>query len=287
MCIAALVKPGFTIVKKRLKAMADNNSDGQGFAGINTDHLGRKKMITYKSMNFNKFYKKFRRFQRLNPESPCLVHMRIGTSGTLSSFNCHPFSVNKNLCFIHNGIITKARRDPDGKKNDTQMMNEDILKGLPKDFIFNSGIMEMLSEYIGMSKLVFLDIKGNYAFANESKGEWLDDVWYSNSSYKPRTWYKNYNTTYVPPKKVQPKVTKRATDITADSFIECDYCGTFTKTSLLRPYRSFGFMETFCASCERMLISSGSILAGNKKTTTEYVEAFNDGECATNVSQVM
>ena len=184
MCILAVVRAGAEIEKERLKIMFSNNDDGCGFVGVNTDILGRKKMKVYKNMEFEPFYKQLVRFRALNPESNMLVHFRIGTAGELSTFNCHPFRVNNELYFAHNGIISSARKDD--RMNDTQTFNEDVLKKLGEDLTTNSGIRELIEKYIGYSKIAFLSIDNKYTIMNEEKGSWVDHVWYSNDSYKKR-----------------------------------------------------------------------------------------------------
>lgn len=269
MCILVLQRAGQTIVKKRLKAMYDNNPDGAGFAYVNTDHLGKKKLITYKSMVFNKFYKKLRRAERLNPESNFLIHTRIATSGELSTHNCHPFQINHDVVMGHNGIISAARRDPDGLDNDTRMFVRDTVQELPEDFMYNNAICDMMGSYIGAgSKLIFLNVDNEYVIINEDKGNWVDDVWYSNTSYKPRVAceYKNYT-----PPRPQRKINEA-------SHIECDYCGTFTRVALLKPYKCYGFMEGFCSKCEARLLEVGSVVGNEIQTTGSFIKAYNDFE---------
>jgi len=269
MCILIMRTAGQVITKKRLKACWVNNPDGGGVSWVNTDHLGRKKLITYKSMDFNKFYKKIRRAERLNPESNMIIHTRIGTSGELSTHNCHPFQVSKGLVMAHNGVISAARRDPNGKDNDTRMFIKDTVKELPSNFMDNTAICDMMGSYIGFSKLIFFNVDNEFMIINEDKGEWIDGVWYSNSSYKTRTVYK---TTYATPV-VQPKC-----NIRDSSWVECDYCGTFTKVSDLIPYQGHGYVEGFCTTCDQLLTDTQSLGTDDMVSIKEFIKSYNKGE---------
>jgi hypothetical protein len=64
------------------------------------------------------------------------------------------------------------------------MFNETMLKKLPKDFINNDAILDLLDEYIGYSKLLFLDKNNNHYIVGEEKGVWDYGCWFSNTGYK-------------------------------------------------------------------------------------------------------
>ena len=54
-----------------------------------------------------------------------------------------------------------------------------------------------ISEYIGYSKLIFLDSKDKYTIINEELGKWSSGNWYSNDSYKQYNDYKYYGNAKV------------------------------------------------------------------------------------------
>jgi predicted glutamine amidotransferase len=56
--------------------------------------------------NFDRFYKEYAKQRKANKGSNFVLHFRIATSGKIDKTNCHPFAVNKNLAFVHNGIIS-------------------------------------------------------------------------------------------------------------------------------------------------------------------------------------
>jgi len=110
------------------------------------------------------------------------IHFRYATHGASTEKNCHPFMINSDMGFIHNGIIHSV---PDvAGMSDTRVFNEKVLKKLPRGFQNDREIMEAIEEYIGWSKLVFVSRMGEFAIANEKSGHWANHSWYSNNSYK-------------------------------------------------------------------------------------------------------
>lgn len=191
MCVA-IWKPAHVKIKKEtLKICYDNNSDGCGFAYINTDDLGKREIKIKKTMNFDVFYKWYERALKLNPDSPFIIHFRIATHGTVDAYNCHPFKINNDLVFAHNGIISKASKCPNKKKSDTQMFNTEILRNIhPLDLMWNDAIKALVEAYIGgTNKLILMDIDGDVNIFNEDVGNWHEGAWYSNMSYKPKQVY--------------------------------------------------------------------------------------------------
>jgi hypothetical protein len=126
-------------------------------------------------------------------EHQALIHFRIKTHGVVDATNCHPFMITNNFAFIHNGTIS-GHGTP--QLSDTYMFNEDILKPMVAQhgikMLWQPYTKALIEEYIGWSKLIFLDSKGNFNIYNEAKGEWSDGVWYSNASYKPKVTHKSY-----------------------------------------------------------------------------------------------
>ena len=184
MCIAIWKPAGKSITKKTLETCFRKNPDGCGFGYIQINREGKKFLKISKTLEFKAFYRRFRRAERLYPESPFLIHFRIKTHGKINKYNCHPFKINNNQIFIHNGIISKAPKCDQQCKSDTQMFNNNILKKLPVGWENNVAIKEMIEDYIGLSKLVVLNIDGTAKIFNESSGVWDNDIWYSNTGYK-------------------------------------------------------------------------------------------------------
>ena len=209
MCIAILKPKGETIDKTRLENSFSNNDDGAGYMFAKDGILKLFKGF----FRFEDFWNSYKRNVIENGNPISAIHFRITTHGKTDKNNCHPFKVNKKLGFIHNGVINMVKTD--NNKSDTAMFNEIILKHLPKGFIRNQAITNLIEESIGNSKLVFLDNKENYLISNESNGEWNNNVWYSNNSYQYCYYYysgvQNYgrfNFNDNSPKKKKKKKTK-------------------------------------------------------------------------------
>lgn len=177
MCIA-IAKPANTVIpKETLEQCFISNPDGAGYM-----FPVKKKGLEVKKgfFTFEDFWNEYKKDQYRTSA----IHFRIRTCGNIDEENCHPFLVNDNLGFIHNGIIQKVDTKKDSTKSDSWHFNESILKNLPENFTENNSIVTLLENFIGWSKIVFLDSKGQLKIFNSKKGEWDKNVWYSNSSWK-------------------------------------------------------------------------------------------------------
>ena len=166
----------------------DANNDGVGIM-----YSDNGKIIVNREMHsFNEFMKLKKQADKLNTN--IVIHFRIATSGGVNEHNCHPFRVNNNLYFCHNGILD-IKVPLDSKINDTQIFNNAFMKGLPTNFVKDNTIMSLLEYSIGnRNKFVFLDNEGQFYILNESAGKWDNGAWFSNDSYKDSP-YRNYKTT--------------------------------------------------------------------------------------------
>jgi predicted glutamine amidotransferase len=178
MCIAILNKKN-TLPQNYLENSFDNNSQGSGLM-----YVLKGKLTTFKTYQKNELISKYYEIrEKIN--TPIVLHFRIATSG-FSELNLHPFLVNKDLGFVHNGVIYGL-----GNKDysDTYQFNE-ILKKLPNNFLYNIGINELITKLIDKDKLIFLDSKNSYKIVNEVCGHW-DKLgnWFSNDSYKQKNSY--------------------------------------------------------------------------------------------------
>lgn len=173
MCIAILNKKGI-ISDYYLKNSWENNDQGGGILYVENEVLRK-----FKTYDFEKFIQKYKKIKIFNIQ-PIVLHFRIATSGFEPDVNLHPFFVNKNLGFVHNGILQGMG---DYYFSDTYYFNQ-MLKIMPEDFLKNKSTKEKMSNFIGLNKLIFLDNKNKYTIINEKLGTWEDDNWYSNNSYR-------------------------------------------------------------------------------------------------------
>lgn len=193
MCIAIVKTRSGTITDDILKNCFKNNPDGAGVAWSKDNNLYYIKGL----FDVNSFIQAVRQAES-EADNNILIHCRIGTSGLRDKSNTHPHIVNENTVMIHNGILN-IDVPKDSKKSDTVLFIEQYLKDLPLDFMNNKAILKMIAELIGDSnKFCFLNSQGDYAIVNESKGHWINGVWYSNMSFEDYTTYRymGYNYFY-------------------------------------------------------------------------------------------
>lgn len=189
MCIAILnTKKAGQLPKSQIKNSWDNNNMGAGLLWTN-----KKGLNVFKSYDYDTFLDKYVEIRKDNEVGNIVLHFRIATSGYNGEHNLHPFLVSDKLGFVHNGVISGL-----GSKefSDTYEFN-DMLKKFNHSFINCDMSRYFIANYIGNSKLVFLDSNDKYNIINEQLGHWKDDNWYSNDSYKSYNDYVYYGNTKV------------------------------------------------------------------------------------------
>ena len=189
MCIAILnTKKGGRLPKSQVQNSWDNNDMGSGLLW-NKDG----KLNVFKSYDYDEYLDKYNELRDDKSIGNIILHFRIATSGYNGEHNLHPFLVNDDLGFVHNGVIKGL-----GNKtfSDTYEFN-DMLKKYKHNFLTCDMSKFFISEYIGYSKLIFLDSKDKYTIINEELGKWSSGNWYSNDSYKQYNDYKYYGNAKV------------------------------------------------------------------------------------------
>ena len=191
MCIAIYKPEGIEIPQETLERCYRVNSDGAGYMF----HKNGKLYVKKGFFSFDDFWRSYKKDKR----KEAVIHFRIKTHGVINEENCHPYKVNDDLAFVHNGIISGYS---DTHKSDTWLFNEDIVQPFVRKWgnleIFEDPIKKLIENRIGYSKLIFMDNHGNTKIFNEDKGEWFEGVWYSNTGYKkpaplpPPTKYDSY-----------------------------------------------------------------------------------------------
>lgn len=176
MCIAILnCKKAGRLPKSQIKNSWDNNDMGAGLLW-NKDN----KLNVFKTYDYDEYIDKYNEIRDDNTIGNIVLHFRIATSGYNGEQNLHPFLVNDDLGFVHNGVIGGL-----GNKSfsDTYEFN-DMLKKFKHNFLNCEMSKFFISDYIGHSKLIFLDSKDKYTIIKEELGKWENGNWYSNDSYK-------------------------------------------------------------------------------------------------------
>lgn len=183
MCIA-IYQPSYTEINDfTLETCYFNNPDGMGFMYVKNGKI----VIVKELKNFDYFLTMYHKALRCNLDASFVLHFRIATHGKIDLANCHPFRVNSELAFCHNGILDI---DSTEKVSDTRMFAKTILRKLPANWLHNDAIVELVESYIGeYNKMVFLSNTGEVSILNEHKGVWDNGVWYSNRSYKDYSFF--------------------------------------------------------------------------------------------------
>lgn len=176
MCICILnTKKGGMLSESSIYNSWENNDMGGGLLWNK-----KGKLNVFKTKEYKEFLSMYKSLRSDADVQNIVLHFRIATSGYNGMHNIHPFLVSSDLGFVHNGVISGLG---DNDYSDTYHFNE-MLKNLQSNFLKNSTIIEFIENYIGYSKLVFLDKDGRYSIVNESYGHWSGNNWYSNDSYK-------------------------------------------------------------------------------------------------------
>lgn len=147
----------------------------------------KKKLIIVKGLMT---FAAFKEAYEPHKNKECVLHFRISTHGKVDEANTHPFSIDKNLGMVHNGIINKVACDVDKNMSDTWHFVEKFLKkfhAIYPQFWLEPEFKELIESYIIGSKFILMDNEGNCDIYNESVGIWDCECWFSNSSYKSFT----------------------------------------------------------------------------------------------------
>ena len=254
MCLLISQPKNKSVSEEHLKTAYENNNDGAGFC-----YADNGRIIINKFRSFKKFYNQYETATKKHgATSDFIIHFRMSTHGTNKGVeNVHPFKVNNELAFAHNGIISGVG---DSKRlSDTQLFNKKVLKNLPNDFIKNSIIQVLIGDWIGNSKLVFLDNAGESFIVNKSMGH-RDElgVWFSNESYECDLYAMNYGYNYYggfhKPKINKTKRYKAGKQLTlthnADELkMACSWCECVSAD--VKYHTSYGEQIPLCTTCAK------------------------------------
>lgn len=183
MCLLICSPSGRINDPQTLSRGFENNMYGAGYAYSYNNGLFVKKGF----FDFDDFFKSY---SKIPKNAPNIVHFRLATSGKYNEENCHPFNVNENLAFAHNGVFSCVKGDD--FHSDTYKFNELICKPLfskNESLILEDATKFVLYKTIGSyNKIAFIKNSGEIIIVNEEAGYWENGIWFSNSSGKyPRS----------------------------------------------------------------------------------------------------
>lgn len=180
MCIIALKPEKVLLTKAQMKIMWDQNPHGAGFMYAEGGEVKIVKGLT----TLDALVKAI---EEVGPLRKLVIHFRIRTHGAISEEMTHPFWVREGkLAMVHNGVIRPLTHLTTDIESDTAVFARKLSENYsdPILAVKNAFHRDMLETYIGHSKMVFMDGKGQTWILNEHLGEWSKNVWYSNTKYK-------------------------------------------------------------------------------------------------------
>jgi predicted glutamine amidotransferase len=179
MCLL-IVKPAFKALNRETINNAINstysNPDGFGIA-----YIEKGRLKTYKTLKLKDFENKL--FSLEGNKSPMLIHTRLATHGSISTGNCHPFTLDNQYAIAHNGVL--SMKYINNKTVDTLQFIEKDLKYCIK-LIDSQATIKLMEKTIGKhNKIAILNTDTQkITILNEKSGFWDGACWYSNDSYK-------------------------------------------------------------------------------------------------------
>ncbi|MFD3458289.1 hypothetical protein ACFWVM_01105 [Nocardia fluminea] len=187
MCLLTFIPASVAPDPIALRNGAESNPHGHGFAVI-----AGPTIVTGHGMNSDEVIDLFARVRAQHPRGPALFHSRYATHGIRTVDNCHPFRLagDQRTVLAHNGILPKrVHPGPYDWRSDTRIAAEDYLPSEPFGSIDTYRGFRGLESWLGSSKMLIFTVdpafdQQVYLFG-ESKGQWDNGIWYSNSSYLP------------------------------------------------------------------------------------------------------
>lgn len=183
MCLAVLVGPDGTMTKDQFKNAWEKNSHGGGVVFIRDDKFWFVKSLSSYEEIWNGFEEGIKTRDK---GTSIMVHFRLATHGSKTIKNTHPFFLNNfSMAMIHNGVLSI---ETDKDRTDSEQFGIEFLGPMEKAGVLDNDILiKSVERYIGGSKIAILRIGKKPIILNERCGHWVDDVWFSNNSYKETT----------------------------------------------------------------------------------------------------
>ena len=178
MCIIIVVPKGEKLPDKDIfKNCFSNNKDGIGYMYRTKNKVRIKKGF----FNLDEFYNSVNNVK----DSEIVIHFRYATHGNISSGNCHPFPLTKDvkeltqtkidtqIGIVHNGIIAGAKITKGDKLSDTMVfiktLDIDNIKDISQKVTVSDGKFIIMTRY----KTFMI---GDFIFD--------EGIYYSNHSYQ-------------------------------------------------------------------------------------------------------
>jgi hypothetical protein len=168
-----------------------SNPDGIGIMYATTKGLKVVKTLPKSLADATQFISKLP-----NDDRQLAIHFRWTTHGDTNMENCHPYAVVPGyVAMMHNGVLHTGNA-ADTSKSDTWHFIQDFLVSPVTEhppMIHNNSFLDMLAEFIGDNRFVFMDGDGNISHVNHDQGVEHDGLWFSNTyAWSPSRLIPNY-----------------------------------------------------------------------------------------------
>lgn len=207
MCIAIYKPIGATLPRERADAAYRANPDGCGFMWAQDGKI----QIVKGCFDFAEFWQIYIHSTTRTDPAAFIFHFRAASCSATTAQTCHPFMVDDDLAFVHNGnLFHFLPYFSDGFRDglsDTMRFNCEVLQRLPKGFLGDPYIRTALEDYCkdNMSKMIFLDSQGKVDIVNQQAGMWQNGCWYSNGGIENYTGYGFSGAYYYEPGDIRHK----------------------------------------------------------------------------------
>lgn len=195
MCLILTKPPGAPLDEGLLRCAWNHNPNGAGYMFASAGKVHIRKGF----MALDEFLKAMKDNEDFFKKKSLVLHFRIATHGSVSQALTHPFRISDDLAMAHNGIIGKVAIPKDRDISDSAAFVEQYLMKYPADFYKRREYTDLIEDFIGYSKLAFLDSSGEITILNESHGTWdTEGRWHSNECCierpKPKYYYHGQGT---------------------------------------------------------------------------------------------
>lgn len=176
MCLIIVHPAGHTLSRAEFADIYERNADG---FGIMTAHAGT--LHTYRTVGTLEDARAL--YDRHAAGRASVLHWRYATHGTVTLDNAHPFTLTRDVAFVHNGMLSVGT--PDAESSDTAHMARLVLAPIARDnpaSLFTDEMRAVLSPLVGKgNKLVVMDRTGAVSIFNRAQGVDHRGRWYSNT----------------------------------------------------------------------------------------------------------
>lgn len=182
MCLIILKPAKVALPEEHVRNGWISNPDGGGYAFAHRGKVVTRKGIT----TLKEFLEAFNADSKQYKKAPFVLHFRIRSQGDKSVENTHPFDIADGV-LAHNGTMDGTGATWDKGPSDTNLFCKAVGDKLTLEWV--KANLAALSSAVNYNKFVMLYKGGQYQIVNEKDGVWLNDVWYSNHTFKPRPTY--------------------------------------------------------------------------------------------------